>query len=295
MRRAFLVPVFALLCACKGPMAKIEAVRDGLADENIQSVKSASDGFPVCQEPFTVLPEKGCFQGIATAFGSKVGFNAKTPDQASAATVALVTVRERRADWFSNADVWLGAIRSGKGAGIDALRLAVAREMAASAADVGTLVDDEKVAMPVLMGIGTAIPGACATYTALAAGIDPKALPPEMMPDHSACVQKDLSRKDGPGGTYGRGVFRAAEGAAALWRETAGALREGLALMGGKPRQTVEAKLLIIDDATTKLVLKKVPREDDAVIKEMTDLHGDAGVPLDGKKADAGPAPARPR
>jgi hypothetical protein len=292
MRRLLLVPLLAVVCSCKGPMAKIEAVRDGLASDEVGQVKSATDGFPVCQEPFSVLPEKGCFQEIAAAFGSKSGFNGKAPDQASAATVALVVVRERRGDWFSNADAWLGAIRTGTGAGIDALRLAVARQMAAAAPDVGKAIDDEKDTLPVMKAIGDAIPGACATYTALASGIDEKALPVEMMPDHSPCVQKDLGRKDGPGGTYGRGLFRAAEGAVALWKDAAAALREGLAAMGGTPRQTVDGKLTTIDAATAKVVLKKVPR-DDGWIKEMTNLHSDAGVPLDGKtpgKADGGPA-----
>ena len=274
-------------------MAKIEAVRDGLASDEVGNVKSATDGFPICTEPFTVLPEKGCFQDIAAAFGSKTGFNAKTPDQASAATVALVVVRERRGDWFSGADTWLGAMRTGKGAGIDALRLAVARQMAAVAPDVGKAVNEEKDTLPLMKAIGDTIPGACATYTALASGIDEKTLPVEMMPDHSACVQKDLTRKDGPGGTYGRGLFRAAEGAVALWKETAAALHEGLAAMGGMPRATVEAKLKTIDDATAKLALKKVLREE-GWTKESADLHADAGVPLDGKtaKPDAG-APMR--
>jgi hypothetical protein len=290
MRPLILASFFAVVCSCKGPMAKIEAVRDGLAADDVSQVKSATDDFPACQEPFTVLPEKGCFPDIAAAFGSKTGFNAKTPDQASAAVAALVLVRERRGDWFSNADVWLGAIRTGKGAGIDALRLAVARQMASAAPDVGVAIDDEKQTLPLLKAIGTAIPGACATYTALASGIEEKSLPPEMMPDHSPCVQKDLARKDGPGGTYGHGPFRAAEGATALWREAAAALREGLASMGGQPRQTVEGKLTPIDTATAKIALKKITRED-GWIKDITDLHGDAGVPLDGKtpsKPDAG-------
>jgi hypothetical protein len=51
-------------------MAKIEAVRDGLASDDVGAVKEATDGFPACKEPFTVLPEKGCFQDIAVAFVS---------------------------------------------------------------------------------------------------------------------------------------------------------------------------------------------------------------------------------
>ena len=66
--------------------------------------------------------------------------------------------------------------------------------------------------------VAAAIPGACATYESLGAGADPDKMPPADSPDHSACVQRDLSRKDGPGATYGQGLFRGAAGALALGR-----------------------------------------------------------------------------
>jgi hypothetical protein len=287
-----------MLLACKGPLAKIEAVRDGLANDDTDAVKNTTSSFPVCKEPFTVLPEKGCFTEIANAFGSKSGFNMKPPDQAATATVALVLVREKRGDWFSGADTWMQSIRAGKGPGPDALRLATARQMAAAAPEAARKADDETAALAILKAIGEAVPGACATYTAIGNGVDEKSLPIEMMPDHSACVQKDLARKDGPGGTYGRGTWRAAEGAVALWKDEARALREGLAVTGGKPRATLEASLKKIDDATPKIELKKVPR-DDQWIRGIEETHGDAGVPLvDGRQAgakmvDAGAPPTR--
>jgi len=132
------------------------------------------------------------------------------------------------------------------------------------------------------------VPGACATYGAVAGGVEAAQMPPEMTPDHSACVQKDLTRKDGPGGTYGRGTWRAAEGAVALWKDEARALRDGLAVMDGKPRATVEAKLKTIDEATAKIELKKVPRED-GWIQDMAEMHGDAGVPMTGDAAAHAP------
>jgi hypothetical protein len=281
--------VLPLILACGGPLAKIEAVRDGLADDDLVAVRSATSSYPVCKEPFTVLPEKGCFQDIANAFGSKNGFNTAPPDQAAAATVALVLVREKRGDWFAGADTWLQAMRGGKGPGPDALRLATARQMAAAVPDVRKKADDENTALGLMKAVGEAVPGSCATYTAVGSGLDPASLPIEMMPDHSPCVQKDLARKDGPGGTYGRGVFRAAEGAVALWKDEARALREGLALMNGKPRATVEANLKKIEDATPEIALKKVPRGDEW-LGSMQDTHGDAGVPF----VDAGPPPKAP-
>jgi hypothetical protein len=267
-----------LIFACKGPLAKIEAVRDGLADDDVHSLKDATAQFPVCTEPFVVLPEKGCFQEIATAFGSKSGFNMKPVDQAAAATVALVLVREKRGDWFSGADVWIDSIKNGQGPGPDALRLAAARQMATAAADVGKRAEDDATALGIMRAIGEAIPGACATYAAIGHGVDEKSLPVEMTPDHSACVQKDLARKEGPGGSYGHGSFRAAEAAVALWKDEAQALHDGLRLMDGKPRATVENALKKIDEASAKISLKKVAR-DDAFIGGMQDVHGDAGVP----------------
>jgi hypothetical protein len=288
--RSWIVAALALFVACKGPLAKIEGVRDGLADDDLDAVKSATSSYPVCKEPFAVLPEKGCFQEIANAFGSKNGFNSNPPDQAAAATVALVLVREKRGDWFAGADTWMQAIRGGKGPGPDALRLATARQMAAAAGEVGKKADDEKTALGIMKAVGEAIPGSCATYTAVGNGLDPASLPVEMMPDHSPCVQKDLARKDAPGGTYGRGVFRAAEGAVALWKDEARALRDGLAVMSGKPRATVEAHLTKIEEATPKIELKKVPR-DDAWLGGMQDVHADAGVSL----VDAGAPAAKPK
>lgn len=294
MRTLWVIGLFAAaVAACKGPNAKIEALRDGLAADDATALDGASAGFPACKEPFTAPADKGCLTDLAHAFGSKSDFNGKSPDQASAASVALVVARDKRGDWLASvtgADVWLGAMRTGKGPGADSLRLAVARQMAAGAPDVGNAIDDEKDTPPLLKAVAAAVPGACATYQMLGAGADDKTMAIPDMPDHSACVQKDLARKDGPGGTYGRGKLRAAEGAVALWKDAARAVREGLAQMSGAPRATVEAKLGAIDAATAKIALKKVPRED-GWIKDMTDLHGDAGVPLDGKtpsKPDAG-------
>jgi hypothetical protein len=63
----------------------------------------------------------------------------------------------------------------------------------------------------------------------------------------------------------------------ALWKDEARALREGLALMGGKPRASLEGRLAKIDEASAKIELKRVPREDEW-IRTMQDTHSDAGV-----------------
>ena len=280
-----------LVLACKGPNAKIERLRDGLADDDARDIREAGEALPTCKEPLTEPVEKGCFREIANAFGSKSGFNMKQIDQAAAATIALVVARDQHGDWAAAPDTWLASVRTGKGPGGDALRLAIAREMAAGAADVGKSVDDEKDARKLLKVIGGAIPGACATYAALGNGMKTEDFPVAAMPDHSPCIQKDLERADGPGGTYGRGTWRAAEGAVALWKDEARALHDGAEKMSGKPRATLEAKLGAIDAATAKLALKKVPREE-GWLKDMAEVHGDAGVVLiDAGLSQRPPAP----
>ena len=288
-----LLPLGLLVAlGCKGPMAKIERLRDGLADDDASDIREAGEALPTCKVPFTDPPEKGCFREIATAFGSKSGFNLKQIDQAAAATIALVVTRDDHGDWAPAPDTWLASVRTGKGPGGDALRLAIARQMAAGATDVAKNMVDEKDAIKLLKVVGGAVPGACATYAALGNGMKAEDLPVAAMPDHSPCVQKDLERKDGPGGTYGRGTWRAAEGALALWKEEARALREGAATMSGKPKATLEAKLAAIDAASAKAGLKKVPREE-GWIQEMAEIHGDAGVSMSDAGAQ-GPSPGHP-
>ncbi|MDB5212786.1 MAG: hypothetical protein JWO86_713, partial [Myxococcaceae bacterium] len=117
---------------CKGPMAKIDGVRESLEKDDAASIASAVDGYPVCSDapPVALLPtqpsprDTGCFAEIATALGSKRGFNPKPPDQAAATTVAIVLLRDGRGDWVAHSEDWLGSMKVGKGSGPDALRLA---------------------------------------------------------------------------------------------------------------------------------------------------------------------------
>ena len=265
------VVIFVVLVGCKGPMAKIEAARDALAADDMDAMRDATQGFPLCTEK-DVGTDKACLVAIANAFGSKNGYNPKPPDQAAAATAALLLVREQRGEWLDGADAWMGAIAGARGAGADALRLATARQMAAAAPVVGKKIDDDTEARTFARTIGPSIPGACPTYAAQ----DDAKLPVELRPDFSACVQKDLGRKDGPGGTYGRGAWRAAEGALALWRDELAALKQGAPLMTGKARATLDAKIAVIEAATAKAALKRVPPAD--TTEGMREAHADAGV-----------------
>lgn len=270
-------------------MAKIDAVRDGLVADDAAKIKEATDSYPTCPDVApAAIPvgqpgprDKGCLSDIANALGSKIGFRAPPVDQAAATTAALVLVREGRGDYVVHADTWLTAIKSNKGPGHDALRLATARKMAEVAPRVGRAIDDEKTAADTLAAIASAVPGACPTYQLVGANTEPAKIPAELNPDHSACVHKDLSRREGMGPSYGEGTFRALEGALALWRETERALRLGLTVCEPAARAVLEKKLAVIEPATQKIASKKV---DSGVAKQtviaLGELHADAGIPL---------------
>jgi len=284
---------------CKSPMAKIDAVRDALVADDASAIRDAVAGYATCSDapPVVVPPGKpgphddGCLAEIANGLGSKLGFQPNPPDHAAATTAAVVILRDGRGDWLAHADTWLGDMKNGKGAGHDALRLAVARKMAEAAPIVGRKIDDDEAARAAMRAVVGAVPGACPTYWLLGSGADPKTIPPEHGADHSACVHKDLSRREGPGGSYGEGTFRALEGALALWRETERALRMGLPLAGPGPKAMLEKKLAVIEEATRKIETKKLDTTiPSAMLGFMNEVHAEAGVPI----VDAGTDAARP-
>jgi hypothetical protein len=267
-------------------MAKIDAVRDALVADDPSAIASATNGYPACTDPKTTA---ACLTSVAEALGSKRGFVRDPPDHAGATTAAIALLRDGRGDWLGNADAWLGTIKSGKGIGSDVLRLATARKMAEESPAVGKKLDDEAAAKSAILAVVRSVPGACPTYWLVATGSDPKTMPPELDPDHSACVQKDLVRREGPGGSYGTGTFRALEGALAVWRETERALRLGMAHAEPDPKAVLEKKLPTIEAATAKIESKKLPPDEGAsaqIMAYMRNAHAEAGVLL--AKPDAG-------
>jgi hypothetical protein len=291
MRKAAttLVLTSVVLLACKGSMGKIEAVRDALEKDDASSIKSAVEGYPACVDapPVALLPtqpaprDTGCLADIATALGSKKGFAILPPDQAATTTVAIVLLRDGRGDWIAHPESWLSSLKGGKGTGPDALRLAVARRMAEAAPNVGRTLETDSDARAALKGVAGAIPGACPTYWLLGTGTDPNALAPEHSAEHASCVHKDLQRREGPGGGYGEGIFRALEGSLALWRETERALRLGLPNMAPAAKATLEAKLKVIEPATQAIATKKLATTTTAANTEMLgEVHAEAGVVL---------------
>jgi hypothetical protein len=290
VRQLRLVALIVIAVGCKGRMAKIEDLRDALVADDPLSVREASAALPACNEvPAAVFaPGKSgprCLANVANALGSKRGF--EPGDHAAAATAAIVLVRDGRGDWLGSAETWLNDLKSGRGAGHDALRLAVARKMADGASAVGRKIDDDGAASAAMKAVVGAIPGACSTYWLVATNAAP---PPELSADHSACVQRDLSRREGPGATYGTGTFRALEGALALWRDTERALRIGLAQAAPAVKAMLEKKLVIIEASAQRIEPRKLASAPPAAIY-MDSVHEEAGVPFTPRR-DAGAADA---
>ncbi len=276
--------------SCSGSNAnRLAKLADALEKDDAAEVKSAVSGLPECAdaEPVALAPgqpsprDTECLARIATALGSKKGFNPSPPDQAAAATAAVLLVRDGRGDWIAHVDNWLGSMKNGKGPGADALRLAVAKKMAEVAPRVGRKIEDDATAIDTLKAITAAIPGACPTYALLAAGRDPAKLSPELSSEHAACVHKDLARREGPGSSYGAGIMRALEGALAEWREAERALRLGLANVGPGAKATLEGKLKIIEPATQAIATKKIDATaPQATLTFLGEVHADAGIVL---------------
>jgi hypothetical protein len=273
--------------ACKKPMAKIESLRDALARGDSAAIESATGGLPTCPDlpPVAVAPgassprDHGCLAEIATALGSKKGFSPKPPDHAAAATAAVVVTRDGRGDWLAHADSWLGTMKSGKGPGPDALRLAVARRMAEGASHVGRRLEEEAESRAAMKAVAAAIPGACPTYWLL--GTDAKSISAELTADHAVCVRHDLSRREGMGPGYGSGLPRALEGALALWREAERALRLGASQSTGEVKTQLEQDLAIIEKATRAIATKKLEAtRSQEVLDFLGEAHADAGIVL---------------
>jgi hypothetical protein len=284
-----LVATLSALACRRSPMAKIEALRDGLAASNRDAALAAIEIAP-CPAPRTDASVATCLDAAARAFGAP-GFSAAHPDQASAAAVAYVLVRHHDGAFIPKPEAWLEALARAPGPGADSLRLAVAEAMADASPQVGKHVDDEAAARALLGAVAKVFPGACVTYAKLGAGADLASLVPDESPDHSACVQRDLTRKDGPGAAYGDGLWRAAAGAAALWKDGSRALTIGFGTTEGAVRRAIERRLGAIDAATHDLAVRTVATTQTAGYGASGAAgHPDRLAPGSGG-ADAGAAP----
>jgi hypothetical protein len=158
-------------------------------------------------------------------------------------------------DFVPTPNAWLASAKEGKGVGGDALRLAVAQAIASVAKTYGHPVAGPDLAR-FTHAVGDAAPGACRAYVLL--GAPTREIDLAETPDHSPCVQRDLARKHGPGGTYGQGEGRAAAAALAFVRDWVDALHDGAKLMSGAPKKALDDVLAAVDADLVKLDLEKV-------------------------------------
>jgi hypothetical protein len=283
------------MAACKGGRGDIATLRGALATGDASAVAGATRGAPRCDAEAGARAPDACLAEIAAWLGSKTGFHVDPPDQASAATAALVVTRDGRGEWVPAPDAWLASARTGSGAGVDSLRLAMATRIMVSVGPLVRSLSSDDDARALMRAVASSVPGACDTYATLGAGADVNAGPPERTADHSPCVQKDLERSTGPRerGRYGSGLWRGAEGALSLWKDAAKALREGSGRADASVQGALGVKLEAIDAALATIETKKLPPAPDYSMF-MSDVHADAGVPLRGAPLPARGVPARP-
>lgn len=276
---------------CKRAMSKIDAEKEALLSDDAEKIREATAGYPACgEQPYVAgksVYQESCLAEVATALGSKAGFQVSPPDNAATATAALVLLRDSRGDAFTHPDTWLHDLKSGKGTGHDALRLAVARKMAEAAPIVGKTIEGDEASRAVMKAVVGAVPGACNTYYLVGNGAPLEKMPAALTPDHSACVQKDLGRREGPGGLFGHGIPRALEGALSLWRDTERALRMGLSVSDEDTKVLLQKKLGVIEAATRNIKTKHDDAEKaiDDTLRALQAAHMDAGAPMPGSSA----------
>ena len=257
-------------------MKNMENARDALAEKRAPSFEGAPTCAPTGQ---------GCAEKLARYFGSKDGFNGLKPDQASSGAVSVLLLRDHRGDFAlmgaaSKTDVWLTVMRNGKGAGVDMLRLAVFRRAEEVSPRLAKSWDNDAALAPFFADIASVVPGTCRTYGLMGAGKTSELLAATDDADHSACVQADLSRRDGPGPLYGEGAFRAAAGALAAYRDALHALRIGLPHMAPSVSKVIEGSLLKLEVESDKIVLKKVVRPGSDAAQHLANVHALAGAPM---------------
>jgi hypothetical protein len=237
-------------------MDKIDTLRQAWASGDRQAAAHAVE-VAECPPPPATFSVSPCLDAAARAFGS-TAFSTEKPDQASAAAVAYVLARRRTGEGLPSPDTWLEAAANAKGAGADALRLALAFGLAEAAPNVGKHVNNEPAARAMMSSVASAVPGACDAYGALGRGAAVASFAAAASPDHSPCVQHDLQRKDALGAAYGEGLWRATAGSAALWKDAARALAAGIALTDGSVERTIRTKLDVIEAADRDLDLHRV-------------------------------------
>lgn len=285
------VVVLAGCKTTKAPATKIEAEKAALVSGDADKIRDATSGFQACgEQPYVAgksVYQDTCLDTIAKELGGTETLIVTPPDNTASGVAALVILRDSRGDAFTHSDTWLNTLKTGKGAGHDALRLAVARKMEAAIPLVGKSIEGDDGARAAMKAVVGAIPGACNTYYLIGNGAPLEKMPPALTAEKSVCIQRDLSRPDRPG-MYGKGIQRALEGSLALWRETEKALRAGLSVSDDETKTILEKQLTSVIEPATRSIKTKYDDKEKALTDTLKAMNAGAG------SDEAGAPPAIP-
>ncbi len=202
----------------------MQSLADALSHGDDPHDRAELRGAPSCDDDAHRLL---CLDLLTRFFGASGELTPHHPAQADLAAIAFSQVP---GSTFEDAGPFLGIVDNGSGLGADIFRLALAARLR-----------DEARMFPKTIGapdsaeyldrVGRTVFGACATYSVLGRNPPLATLTPELHPDTSRCVARDLGRPLGPGATFSKGTHRAVSAADALVRTLANALRNGVLRM----------------------------------------------------------------
>ncbi|MFO0673667.1 MAG: hypothetical protein U0235_29285 [Polyangiaceae bacterium] len=231
--------------------------------------------FPFCAPLDEGAPRRRCLDNVTRGFGGD-SFVTDPPSHASAAAASILVLRDHAAYALPEPNVWRTVLSSKEGLGADTFRLAVGRALREASKDAAAPARDEATMLRALGAIAGVVPGACPTYRLLAEGKPAMTLRPELRPEHSPCVQADLTAPGGPGATFGDGIPRALAGATMAWKRTVELLRAGEPKTRDRNlRARIHDDLKRLDDVTFTPILPASPV---APALEFVHGHLDAGV-----------------
>jgi hypothetical protein len=237
-------------------------------------------GTPLPTLPACTTPDETCANTLAHAFGG-AAFNAKAPDQASAGAMAIMLVRHQTAALGDDPEPWLRVLRAGKGPGSDALRLATSARLTAIMPGLAKSWPNSDALHGFVREVASAVPGACTTYVLISSGKSDAELPALLHWRTSACLHKDVTRRDGPGAGYAPdGTRRTAAGARAILHETVRALRAGAEFARPEVRARLLQELVMLEQRVEEIKLDLPKAEADATREYLGKVHGDVGIEL---------------
>jgi hypothetical protein len=247
----------------------------------------------------TALPElpacsaaslPGCRDALARALGAHAGFNAANPDQASAAAMAVLLVRDHRGELAEpESDAWLLVLKSGRGVGPDALRLATLKQLETVVPELAREWRGDAELRTFLKGVAAVSPGTCQTYRLVGEGAPETSMPAQLNWRSSACVHHDLVKRDGLNAAYAPDpASRCSAGARAALFETVRALRAGTSQAAPAVKARMESKLASLEQLSEHVKLILPDAERDSIQEYLGTVHSEVGIELWKRDGGAG-------